>query len=334
MHYNLQYMPASFFYRGILMAESWSFQFDGDQPERLYRDGCTQFDDGPFRGWMEGVEMRRGFHLYRITGRSSHRYSLVPKGVMERGSIVLGTMLGGAGRVTTEGAQEQSWRDERRFFAVTPEAQIGYHIEPGRKWSVAGLVLTPEALAELAGDDELPALARETLDGKLGPYSLMRPLADATMARLARDLFDLSYTGSMASLHRQACCLHFLAGLLERLGAEDNSSEISARDKVRVREARERLVSDLRDPPDLHELAHSVGLSARRLNEGFRAVFGTTVFEHLRDTRLDAARIMLHEEAQVPLKQIAWRVGYAHSTNFISAYRRRFGTSPARHRRG
>ena len=45
------------------------------------------------------------------------------------------------------------------------------------------------------------------------------------------------------------------------------------------------------------------------------------------------AREMLAELPEIPLKQIAWTVGYAQATNFISAYRRRFGVPPGQHKR-
>lgn len=315
------------------MAESWSFHFDDKHPERRYYDGRMQFCDGPFHGWMEGTELRRGFRLYRITGISTHRYTLAPKGVMTRGSLVLGNMLGGFGRVVTDGAEEQSWRDERNFFALTPEMPVSYHIQPGRAWSTVGVVLEPQTLAELTAGDDLPELARDAIDGRSQPFSLMRSLNGPTTAQLAEDLLNLRYQGRMGELYRQAKSMEFLARLLEMLDGSVEVRTLPARDRQRVREARERLLADLRNPPDLHELAHSVGLSAKRLNQGFRVVFGTTVFDHLRDARLDLARQLIEGGSDIPLKQIAWQVGYAHPTNFISAYRRRFGVSPARYRR-
>lgn len=315
------------------MAESWSFHFQGKHPERRYRSGRVQYHDGPFRGWMEGSELRPGFHLYRITGISTHRYELAPKGVMQRGSLVLGNMLGGAGCVMTGDAEDQSWRDDRNFFALTPETPVSYHIQPGRTWSTVGLVLEPQALAELTAGDDLPGLARNAIDGKSRPFSMMRPLDGPATAQLADDLINLNYQGRMGELYRQAKSMEFLARLLDLLDTPADARALSAREKMRIREARERLLADLRNPPDLHELAHSVGLSAKRLNQGFRAVFGTTVFDHLRDARLDRARQLIAEGSDMPLKQLAWEMGYSHPTNFISAYRRRFGISPARHRR-
>jgi AraC-like DNA-binding protein len=77
------------------------------------------------------------------------------------------------------------------------------------------------------------------------------------------------------------------------------------------------------------ELAATAGMSESALNAGFRALFGGSVYEILRDERLEHARIAL-ETTDTPVKQIAFRVGYNHVTNFINAFTTRYGTSPAR----
>src|SRR5262249_41732729 len=99
------------------------------------------------------------------------------------------------------------------------------------------------------------------------------------------------------------------------------------RERSAVWEARERLVADMRRPPTLYELAAAVGLSEKRLNSGFRIQFGTTVFGTLRDERLEHARIAL-ESGAVSLKQVAFRVGYDHVSNFINAFTARYGMPP------
>jgi AraC-like DNA-binding protein len=89
----------------------------------------------------------------------------------------------------------------------------------------------------------------------------------------------------------------------------------------------------MRAPPSLGELAAAAGLTEKRLNAGFRALFGTTVFETLRNERLEHARLVLDSE-EVTLKAIAFRVGYNHVTNFINAFAARYGAPPRQYRDG
>jgi AraC-like DNA-binding protein len=106
------------------------------------------------------------------------------------------------------------------------------------------------------------------------------------------------------------------------------------RDLAKVRVAHERLLHDLREPPDLDALAKDVGLSPKRLNRGFRELYGTTVFAFLRDARLEAARKALEAGTPLPLKQLAWELGYQQVSNFVTAFRRRFGVTPGAWKRG
>ncbi len=47
----------------------------------------------------------------------------------------------------------------------------------------------------------------------------------------------------------------------------------------------------------------------------------------MRNHRLEHARQALEERA-LPLKEIAWRVGYGNVSNFVHAFRARYGKPP------
>src|SRR3546814_8027422 len=90
------------------------------------------------------------------------------------------------------------------------------------------------------------------------------------------------------------------------------------------------LLLDMRQPPGLGDLAATVGLTEKRLNNAFRSEYGGTVCEVLRNHRLEHARLAL-EAGAAPIKQIAFRVGYNHVTNFINAFTARYGMPPGRY---
>jgi transcriptional regulator GlxA family with amidase domain len=112
----------------------------------------------------------------------------------------------------------------------------------------------------------------------------------------------------------------------------DIHRHLTARERDAVRRAGQLIEQNLSDPLGLGELAETVGLSQRRLTQGFREQFGSTIFGYLRETRLRTARRLLGE-TDMPLKQIAFLIGYGHANNLIAAYRERFGVSPRRHAR-
>jgi len=73
--------------------------------------------------------------------------------------------------------------------------------------------------------------------------------------------------------------------------------------------------------------AREVGLSLKRLLHGFKEIYGETPAQLLRHERLLLARRLV-EEGQLPLKEVAWRVGYHHVTNFVNAFSAEYGVPP------
>ena len=96
--------------------------------------------------------------------------------------------------------------------------------------------------------------------------------------------------------------------------------------------AKERVIKELENPPSLRELARSVGMSHPKLNRCFRQMYGTTVFQYLRNERLNRAREMLEREG-LTVTETAYSVGYDSISHFPQAYKKNFGVSP-RTRRG
>ncbi|WP_039057594.1 AraC family transcriptional regulator [Enterobacter sp. Bisph1] len=77
----------------------------------------------------------------------------------------------------------------------------------------------------------------------------------------------------------------------------------------------------------LATLAQLAAMSSSSLRVKFRQAYGQSVFDYLRDCRLDLARRYLAEGYSV--QQAAWKSGYQHATNFSTAFRRRYGMAPS-----
>jgi AraC-like DNA-binding protein len=77
----------------------------------------------------------------------------------------------------------------------------------------------------------------------------------------------------------------------------------------------------------LDALARQAGTNANTLQRHFRAVYGTTVFDFVRENRLQRARKALEQEG-LTVGQAALVAGYNSAANFATAYRKRFGMPP------
>ena len=294
----------------------------------------VDFTSGSVKAYMDETPVMRGVSVYRVGARGRGRFHMEKAPPPGGGRVILGAMIGGRGAWAMDGAGGHAWRDGGHAYTMTPvDSAVSYDVSSEADWHAVAVRLEEDALDTFGADCRLPAPARRALEGRLRNHAQALPLT-APLRRVLRDLIAPAYAGGMGRLYRQSKALEFIAHQFDLLAQEDTAgASPSGPELVRVRRARDRLLEDLRDPPALDELAASVKLTPRRLNAGFRQLFGTTVFDYLRDARMDAARRMLDEGMDLPLKQLAWHVGYGQATNFVTAFRRRYGVSPGRYRK-
>lgn len=87
--------------------------------------------------------------------------------------------------------------------------------------------------------------------------------------------------------------------------------------------------------PDQHfpiaALATRAGIGATKLKRGFRQLYGMGLYQYLRHRRMELAAQLLGTRSKT-LKQIARQCGYRHATNFNTAFKRHYGTTPQLYR--
>ncbi|MDB2607159.1 AraC family transcriptional regulator [Zobellia sp.] len=98
----------------------------------------------------------------------------------------------------------------------------------------------------------------------------------------------------------------------------------------RIRKAKEIIISRMAEPPTLTELSDEIGLSLKKLKEGFKQIYGDSVFSFLFDYKMEYARKML-ETGQYNVNEVGLKVGYSTSSHFISAFKKKYGTTPKKY---
>jgi AraC family transcriptional regulator len=106
----------------------------------------------------------------------------------------------------------------------------------------------------------------------------------------------------------------------------------SGRAPGRMAHVRDRLRSEITDPPRLAELAEDVDLHPSHLCRAFRRQFGCSMGDYLRRTRIRRALELMSEPTPRSLSTIAFRLGYADQSHFTRDFRRLVGAPPGRFR--
>lgn len=98
-----------------------------------------------------------------------------------------------------------------------------------------------------------------------------------------------------------------------------------------IRIARDIIEADPMSIGSIGELADSVHISVRTLEQGFRRHLDTSPHAYLRGVRLQRARqdLLAGDPAEHTVAQVAYRWGFHHLGRFAQTYRSRFGELPA-----
>ena len=98
----------------------------------------------------------------------------------------------------------------------------------------------------------------------------------------------------------------------------------------RIRMAKEIVIARMAEPPTLQELSKEIGLSLKKLKEGFKQIYGDSVYSFLFDYKMEQARKLL-EAGKHNVNEIGLKVGYSTSSHFIAAFKKKYGTTPKKY---
>lgn len=100
----------------------------------------------------------------------------------------------------------------------------------------------------------------------------------------------------------------------------------------RLHRARDTLDALALGPVGLMDAARASGLSVAHMARGYTRLFGETPLTTVTRRRMSEARRLLQREG-LPVREVAWRVGYTSVTTFTRTYARWHGHSPGSSRR-
>lgn len=115
------------------------------------------------------------------------------------------------------------------------------------------------------------------------------------------------------------------------IAATGHSIALTESDYHLVERAREILASSYTDPPTIEHLSQELALSPQKLKAGFKQAYHTTIGAYTNTLRMNQAALLLCTTDE-SVGSIAQRMGYAHPSNFIKAFRRSYSCSPRTYR--
>lgn len=221
--------------------------------------------------------------------------------------------------------------EEHSMLLYNPAKPLPIEVELApNTWLVSVLISITQFHALFSSDaDHIPFLSSENSTKK---YYDNLPFSSSIAVVLSQIL--------QSKLHDSIKLLYLRGKVYELLSLYFNKSEdpsieqcpflVDEENIRKIRKAKEIVLERMIDPPSLEQLAVEIGLSLKKLKEGFKELYGETVYAYLLEYKMEEARRMLTSQ-KYNVNEVGLKLGYSSASHFIAAFKKKFGTTPKKY---
>lgn len=221
--------------------------------------------------------------------------------------------------------------ENHSMLLYNPAKELPIDVELSENtWLVSVLISITKFHALFSSDaDHIPFLSSENSSKK---YYDNLPF-NSSIAVVLSQILQSKVHDSLKTLYIQGKVYELLSLYFNK--SEDPSVEqcpflVDEENVRKIRKAKEIVLDRMTDPPSLEELAVEIGLSLKKLKEGFKELYGETVYAYLLEYKMEEARRMLTSQ-KYNVNEVGLKLGYSSASHFIAAFKKKFGTTPKKY---
>lgn len=233
--------------------------------------------------------------------------------------------------IFNEGRYALNIQEENSLLLYNPQRDLPINLEVNpNSWMVSLLISIKKFHGLFSQEaDYISFLNEDNRDKKYYKDGVISP----SMAIVLNQLISFNLNQSIKSLYFKGKAYELLSLYFNR--SEDANIEqcpflVDETNVIKIRKAKDIIISRMSEPPSLQELADEIGLNLKKLKEGFKQIYGDSVFSFLFDYKMEVARKLL-EAGDHNVNEVGHKVGYSTSSHFIAAFKKKYGTTPKKY---
>ena len=267
------------------------------------------------------VLIEDGFYVLKIQNDTSH----IQKVTREIDSSFIQfhfCLKGNAKFVFNDGRYALEVSEENSLLLYNTQMDLPLNLELNPNSWLVSVVMTIRKFHSLFSKEAsyIPFLSEENRDKKYYTQEGVSP----AIAVVLSQMMSYNLHPSIKELYIKGKVYELISLYFNKGGDADieQCPFLVDEDNVRrIRQAKEIMISRMVEPPTLAQLSDEIGLSLKKLKEGFKQIYGDSVFSFLFDYKMEYARKML-ETGQHNVNEVGLKVGYSTSSHFISAFKK------------
>ena len=221
--------------------------------------------------------------------------------------------------------------EENALLLYNPQRDLPIHmiVQPNT-WVVSVLISIKKFHGLFSHEANYITFLKD--DNKLKKYYKDGSISPS-MAIVLNQIINYNLNSNLRELYFEAKVYELLSLYFNR-GEEANVEQcpflVDESNVLKIKNAKDIIIQRIAEPPTLLELANEIELSLKKLKEGFKQIYGTTVYGFLFDYKMELARKLL-ESGTHNVNEVGLKVGYSTASHFISAFKKQYGTTPKKY---
>lgn len=233
--------------------------------------------------------------------------------------------------IFNEGRYVLNILEENSLLLYNPQRDLPINIEVNPNSWIVSVVISIKKFHGLFSQeaDYISFLSEDNKDKKYYKDGVISP----SLAIVLNQLINYNFNHNIKNLYFKGKAYELLSLYFNK--SEDANVEqcpflVDETNIIKIRKAKDIIISRLAEPPSLQELADEIGLNLKKLKEGFKQIYGDSVFSFLFDYKMEVARKLL-ESGENNVNEVGLKVGYSTSSHFIAAFKKKYGTTPKKY---
>lgn len=221
--------------------------------------------------------------------------------------------------------------EESSLLLYNPQQELPINLQLDPNSWVLSILITIKKFHGLFSEeaDYISFLNADNKDKKYYKDGIISP----SMAIVLNQLINYNLNSSIKNLYFRGKAYELLSLYFNRneeADVEQCPFLVDETNVIKIRKAKDIIVARMAEPPSLQELADEIGLNLKKLKEGFKQIYGDSVFSFLFDYKMEVARKLL-ESGENNVNEVGHKIGYSTASHFIAAFKKKYGTTPKKY---
>ena len=231
--------------------------------------------------------------------------------------------------IKIDGRKNTAWDNNYAIEISTMNLFTTARLVPGQAVNFMAITITRQSLFNLL---QLSDEHREMADMLMNnPSFVLHEGLTQEMERVLNQLQQINDTTPLAKLLFQNKTQELIYLLFVKLLTRPVNTSIPVHqdDAEKIYAVRSAILADLSLTPQLSKLASGIGMSATKMKQLFRQIFGESIYNYYQAARMgEAARLL----KQLSVSETGYKIGFTNMSHFSRLFERHYQMKPKRYK--